>query len=221
MRMAKWGWGDRLSQDAGEILAPETKDGEVICMSRTRLSRLTVVALALLASTSLLAQRAIPRVRVVLPAYRTPIALDTIMQRYLFTNSPAEVWTAASKAFYDLKIATDMRDSAQGIIGITHLQRSNSFGGQTMGRLLNCGMGITGPNADNFRINLALVAFIIPANEGKTELGVAFIGSGMDMRGSSSDPVACAPSGIMESVLAEKIGKTLNPAVPIMKKPGL
>jgi hypothetical protein len=188
-------------------------------MPRLTFSRLTPAVLCLLAVSSLAAQRAVPRVRVVLPAYRTPIALDTIMQRYIFNEPAGKVWSAASKVFYDLKISTDMRDSIQGIVGITHLQKSNSFGGHPMSRLLNCGYGITGPNADNFRINLALVAFVVPVDSIKTELGVAFIGSGMDMRGSSSDPVACAPSGIMEATVAERAGKILNPAIPILRKP--
>jgi hypothetical protein len=31
--------------------------------------------------------------------------------------------------------------------------------------------------------------------------------------------VACAPSGIMEATVAEKVGKILNPAIPILRKP--
>lgn len=181
--------------------------------------RTTAGLLVLLGAMTLEAQRQPSRVRVVLPAYRTPIALDTIMQHFPVDATPGAVYTAAAKAFYDLKISVDTKDSLQGVIGITHLLKSSFLAGEAMGKLLNCGMGITGPNADNFRINLALVAIITPLTPEKTELGVAFIGSGTDMRGASTDPVACAPSGVMEKLFADRVKKILKPEEPILRKP--
>ena len=60
------------------------------------------------------------RVRAVLPAYREPIALDTIMLVSDQDAPAGKVWAAAEKVFYDLKIPTDTRDSAKGVIGVVN-----------------------------------------------------------------------------------------------------
>lgn len=188
-------------------------------MPRSRFLRLTLLPAGLLAAGHMYAQRAPARVRAVLPAYRTPIALDTIMQRTTFQASAGAVWKAAEKVFYDLKISTDTRDSSQGVIGVTKLNKSGVMAGQPMSRLFNCGLDMTGPKADIYRISVVLMAIVTPQAEGKAELGVAFIGSGLDVRGSSSDPVACAPTGVMEKKFADDVAKILTPAPESLKKP--
>jgi hypothetical protein len=50
---------------------------------------------------------------------------------------------------------------------------------------------------------------------------VGFIGSALDVRGSSSNPVACAPTGKMEALFADKVKKILNPTPDNIQRPGL
>jgi hypothetical protein len=189
-------------------------------MTRLPLFRLTLLGAALLGANPLSAQRPPTRVRAVLPAYRVPIALDTIMQRTTHEASPGQVWTAAAKVFYDLKIATDTRDSAAGVIGVVKYTKSGYLADQPMSRLLNCGIDMVGQKADIYRISLVLMAIVTPLTATKTELGVGFVGSGIDVRGSSGDPVACAPTGRMESMFAERVTKALKgPEEPPLRKP--
>lgn len=152
------------------------------------------------------------RVHVKLPAYKGAIAIDTIMFVTDHDASAAAVWSAASRVFYDARIATDLRDSAGGIIGTTKYVKSSYMGNVPMSKVLNCGTSITGPNADNFRINIALVAIVSPVNATKSKLGVGFVGSGMDMRGSSTDPVICASTGVFEGDFAVRVKKILAAA---------
>jgi hypothetical protein len=187
-------------------------------------SRVTVAAALLLAaafSGTAPAQRAPTRVRAVLPAYNVPIAIDTIMQRTTLDAKPGAVWSAAAKVFYDLKISTDLRDSVTGVVGVTTLRRSSFFADQPMSKLFSCGSDMTGPRADSHRINIVLVAIVTPLTPEKTELGVGFIGSALDVRGSSSNPVACAPTGKMEALFADKVKKILNPTPDNIQRPGL
>ena len=150
------------------------------------------------------------RVRVVLPAFTQPIAMDTIISLTEFEAPAGRVWSAAARVFYDYKIPTDVRDSARGVVGTVAYTKSSYFQDFMMSAVLNCGMSITGPNADNFRITSALVAIVFPGEAGKTRLGVGFVGSGVDMRGHASDPVICASTGRVESDVANRVRVLLS-----------
>lgn len=184
---------------------------------RNRLVALPAVRQALLAASLCLAavvhaQQPAMRVRVVLPAYRHPVAIDTIMLVTDHDAPAAAVWKAAEKVFYDLKITTDTRDSVGGIIGIVKYVKSSYLGKDRMSKVFNCGLSITGPNADNFRINMALVAMVSGVSNAKSKLGVGFAGSGLDMRGSSTDPVVCASTGWLEADFAARVTAILKGA---------
>jgi hypothetical protein len=175
------------------------------------LIRVTCLVLAALVAGSAGGQQsAIPRVSVKLPAYKGTIAIDTIMFVTDHEASAAAVWSAASRVFYDAKIATDLRDSVGGVVGTTKYVKSSYMGNVPMSKVLNCGTSITGPNADNFRINIALVAIISQVSAAKAKLGVGFVGSGLDMRGNSTDPVICASTGQFEADFAAKVNKILT-----------
>jgi hypothetical protein len=64
---------------------------------------------------------------------------------------------------------------------------------------------MTGPNADNYRLDIAFVAIIDKDGATGTRLRVGAIGSGMDVAGNAKDPVACASSGLLESKLLEVV----------------
>ena len=170
------------------------------------------IAAACFVAAVVQAQQIPIRVRVMLPAYRQGVAMDTIMFVTDHEGSAGKVWSAAAKVFYDYKIATDLRDSIAGTVGATKYVKSTYMVNFPMSRVLNCGTSITGPNADNFRINIALVAIVSQVGPDKTKLGVGFVGSGLDMRGSSTDAVICASTGLLEADFAERVRKILKPA---------
>lgn len=168
-------------------------------------------AFAITAGVSVTAQDA-PHVRVILPGFGTPIAIDTILALTDHDAPPDRVWTAAARVFDDYRVATDIRDSLRRVVGATRYVKSSSMAGFTMSAVLECGSSMTGPNADNFRITSALVAVVRPGPAGKTVLGIGFIGSGRDVRGSSTDPVKCASTGRLETDFAERVRKLLRAA---------
>ena len=149
------------------------------------------------------------RIRVLLPAYRQAVTLDTIMFVTDQEGPATKVWAAAARVFYDYKIPTDLRDSIAGTVGTTKFVKSTYMVNFPMSKVLNCGSSITGPNADNFRISLALVARVSQVGPDRTKLGVGFVGSGLDMRGNSTDPVVCASTGQLESDFAARVKKIL------------
>ena len=178
------------------------------------LIRSTGLAAAVLCATAAGAQQSSSgRVHVKLPAYKASIAIDTILIVTDHEASAAAVWSAASRVFYDAKIATDLRDSVGGVVGATKYVKSSYMGTVPMSKVLNCGTSITGPNADNFRINIALVAIVSQVSATKSKLGIGFVGSWLDMRGSSADPVVCASTGQFEGEFSARV-KTILAAAP-------
>ena len=193
------------------LVALPTVRQALVAASRPALRAALRAALVCLAVAAQAQQPAI-RVRVILPAYRHPVAIDTIMLVTTHDAPAGAVWKAAEKVFYDLKITTDRRDSVGGIIGVVKYVKSSYMGKEPMSRVFNCGQSITGPNADNFRINMALVALVSAKSPTKSQLGVGFAGSGLDMRGSSTDPVVCASTGWLEADFAERVKAILKGA---------
>ena len=173
-------------------------------------ARAIAVAAVLLTRSAEAQQSAAIRVHVKLPAYRQAVAIDTVMFVTDHEASGAALWAAAARVFYDYKISTDLRDSVGGVVGTAKYVKSSFMMNFPMSRVLNCGMSITGPNADNFRINMALVAIISQVGPSKSKLGVGFVGSGLDMRGSSTDPVVCASTGQIEADFAQRVTKLLR-----------
>src|SRR5436190_22386159 len=123
------------------------------CFSRASMSSWPHVAIALLVMHAApLRAQVVKQFPVTLSAFSSPILMDTLMVTSEVEAVKSRVFNAALKVFGDLKIAIDTRDSVRGTIGTTHFVKSSYLGDMQMSRVFNCGTGLTGPNADNFRI---------------------------------------------------------------------
>ncbi|MGH7712834.1 MAG: hypothetical protein ACREOG_16205, partial [Gemmatimonadaceae bacterium] len=101
------------------------------------------------------------RARVRLPGYPTVIALDTLAVRIELPASRGEVFQVTAAAFeVELKIDTKVRDSTAGLVGNMELVKMRTLGRAPLSRYVSCGSGMTGPNADSYRIHLAIMAFV-------------------------------------------------------------
>ena len=114
-----------------------------------------------------------------------------------------------SMSFEELKIPVDTRDSNAGVVGNSRIIKLRSFGGAPMSRLLNCGSGMTGPNADSWRIYITVLAFVEGKGSDKSVLRVGFIAGAQDIQGASKDPVACGTTGAFEMMFADRVKKRL------------
>jgi hypothetical protein len=78
-----------------------------------------------------------------------------------------------------------------------------------MSRSFNCGEAPTGPLADSYRLEIAIVAWVSDDKPG-TKLGLATIASGRDISGTSQRPRECASLGLVETRLLEAITKIVG-----------
>lgn len=162
------------------------------------MSRAVMLGAALLLhATPLFAQAYRARVR--LPTHSQVIALDTLAIRTDLAAPRAEVFAVTAAVLeVELKIELKTRDSTAGLVGNLELVKMRSLGRSPLSRYVSCGSGMTGPNADNYRIYLAVIAFVDPLPENQTRLGVAVAAGAQDLQGNSKQPIACGSTGALE-----------------------
>ena len=149
-------------------------------------------------------------VNISMKAWREPVLMDTLRQEHEVKAAPGQVYQAALKAFADLGVPTGRTDGTRGIIGSERFERINSLAGSPMSRSFTCGEGPTGPYADSFRLEIAVVAWVSPADGGTTKLGLAAIASGRDVTGVGRNPKECVSTGALEIKLLDRITKIVG-----------
>lgn len=163
----------------------------------TRLAQV-VFSVVLLFAPPLHAQRPAPVVR--LPAHINPIQLDTLVIAWERTDAPrGEVFAAVRSAFETLRIQIDYVDSLAGHIGILKLRISTRLGGERLSTFFNCGRGMSGDNADQWRLSLAFVTFLRSSGVRYTEFGSGLAAQAQDISGVSKDQVMCGSTGELET----------------------
>lgn len=139
------------------------------------------------------------RARVRLPTHSQVIALDTLAIRTELAAPAAEVFAVTAAVLeLELKIDLKTRDSTAGLVGNLELVKMRTLGRSPLSRYVSCGSGMTGLNADNYRIFLAVLAFVDPLPGNKTRLGVAVTAGAQDVQGNAKQPVACGSTGALE-----------------------
>ena len=180
----------------------------------TRMIRLTrSAALALVASIALTSDVAAQQllVRVRLPAFPQEIALDTLVHsREELPATPQAVFAAVQSVYTELKVPREVADSIAGVVGARRFRTSRSIGGKRYSVYLNCGEGLTGANADVWRLTIAIATFIEPVGEGRSRVGTGFVAAAQDMGGASKDPVTCGSFGLLESRIARMVKEKLG-----------
>ena len=149
------------------------------------------------------------QVHITMRAWREPVQMDTLRQEHHLRASPDKVYEAVLKAFAQLEVPTGETDGKRGIIASERFERSRVLLGKPMSHSFNCGDSPTGPLADSYRLEIALVAWVADDNPG-TKLSLATIASGRDATGANQHHRGCASLGFIETTLLETITKMVG-----------
>ncbi len=182
-------------------------------LARALPMRLLLTALALVVAT-LPARAQHVRVRVGIVGHPAPLAIDSLASVHTIQAPRAQVFHAVAQVLAELELPVDTRDSVRGMVGVTSIARMRRFANAPISRYLNCGSGITGANADNWRVFITAFAFVDARDAATTELRLAMVGGARDVAGSSTAPVACGSTGAFESLVAERVTQRLAPRAP-------
>ena len=173
-------------------------------MPKLRMSFFAGATILLAAPVALSAQ-----VHITMKAWHEPVLMDTIRQDHHLKAPPAQVYQAALQAFAKLEIPTGRTDGKLGIIGSERFERARVLMGLPMSRSFNCGEGPTGANADFYRLEIAVVAWVADDKPG-TKLSLATIASGRDVSGVNRAAKECPSSGLIETKLLQEITKIVG-----------
>ena len=174
-----------------------------------RRPRLLLAATAALLAAAPLAAQSGARPTVTLPGYRGLVFLDTVGVVREFTAPAAAVTKALEWAFTELGINVQA-DEARGLVGNLQIQTQRRFARTPMSQLLDCGFRDRGPNADFYRIHLALMGIVAAKGEKSTSLRIAFAAGAQDFSGPLGDPIACGSTGKLEERILGFVAKQLG-----------
>ena len=146
-------------------------------------------------------------VRVKLPAWPEFVLLDTLRQDHE-VRAPADVvYRAVLDAYKSLGIPPGNTSGELGIVGSERFQRMRTLAGAPMSLSFSCGDGATGPNADSFRLTIAIVTWVKPTTGGNTTLGIASAAAGEAIEGVRRNPRECASLGRVEEKILKEVKK--------------
>jgi hypothetical protein len=152
--------------------------------------------LLLIVSAAAHAQR--PRPIANFPGLTTPVALDTAGTARRVASTPGRVFAALRVVYEELDVPLAIADSVGGIIGNLRFLRIRTLGGQRLSRYLNCGAGMTGPLADNGRLQMAVASTILPGSGDSLVVRTAIVAAASSLEGASRDAVGCTTNGALE-----------------------
>ncbi len=184
-----------------------------------RLHPLTSIAAAALCTLSAQALAQSPNPTVVLPGFRGVVRMDTVGTPEVVRGAPAAVFAALQLAYDSLGVETAVRDANRGYIGNLGLKLTRRFAGQAMSRWVDCGTGHTGPTANAYRVNMALLANVTPEPGGNTRLRIAVAAGAQAFSGPLGDPIACESTGAIEQRILEIVRRQVESAPPASPAP--
>ena len=165
-------------------------------------------AIALAFATSAGAQTTVTIARV--PGYLGLVTMDTIGKPVEIAHSYGQTYSAVKAVFQSLRISAEIQDSTGGAFGTLKFMRERTVAGGQISRFIDCGDGITGPNADAYRIHFAIVARMTPMADNRTRVAIALAAGGTNVSGNAWDPVRCPTRGVLEHQIIEKARALLS-----------
>jgi hypothetical protein len=184
----------------------------VRCATHRLIAAAAVLAVA--AQSSAAQESTIRRTVISLPGHAAPILLDTIGILREVNGSPARAYAALALAYQQLRIPVGIEDESRRYIGNLHFTRMRNLGGAALSQLIDCGAGMTGPRADQYRVHFAIVSRIDSLGAGLSRLRSTVVAGAEDVQGSSKDPVKCGSSGRLEARISELVTLHLRSAPP-------
>ncbi|MCU0636655.1 MAG: hypothetical protein MUE41_17425 [Gemmatimonadaceae bacterium] len=135
------------------------------------------------------------------------VRLDTIGRTVKVAAPESKTFDAVVKAYDEFEIPRNTEQRGSGEIGNTALVVRRAFAKDRLSRVMDCGRGMTGEYADQYRVTLAVVTWVRPfgAAGDSATVHTALVGGGRAMDGSSAWPIQCASLGKFEARLAERV----------------
>lgn len=138
------------------------------------------------------------------------VLADTMGATFELPAAAGRSFAAMQAVLDDLKVPVEVRDSSVLQIGNAGFVKRGSFAGRRMSAWVDCGSNMSGPRADNYRIELGTVAFLTAAGRESSQVRIAVVGTALDVGEAARPTIPCYTTGALERRLHELLLKKLE-----------
>jgi len=146
-----------------------------------------------------------------LPGYQAALPFDSSAVVAALPAAAGAVFFATRQVLFELGIPAPIADSVGRYLVNGRLIKSRSLAGLPLSTYLNCGQGVTGPNADSFRVTMAVAAFMDSTGPMTSRLRVTLLAGAQSTEGVAKSAVACGSSGVLENRIIESVKLRVRP----------
>ncbi|HEX6597787.1 MAG TPA: hypothetical protein VF034_00590 [Gemmatimonadaceae bacterium] len=122
-----------------------------------------------------------------------------------FKAPPAKVWPALVAAYTTVGIQPTTNDRASGQYGNAGFIVPRRIAGRPIAEFFSCGMGITGPRIDTGRVLGNVMSVLSDDGAGGSVVVTHVSATLRPNSGNASDPISCASTGALETLLRKNI----------------
>ena len=153
-------------------------------------------------------------VRVRLPGYNLPLSLDSVAGPPETISAAFEVTRAAAAAVLEeLKIPATTNDPA-GLVGNGGFRLLRRFGNDRLSTYFECGTGLSGPQADTWRLTAAVMLWVERAGDAGSRVRIALVAGAQDLDPSTRRSAGCGSTGALETMVIDRIRKRATTLTP-------
>jgi hypothetical protein len=164
---------------------------------------------ALAGLTAPLAAQREPAV-VVLPGQPPQVVSDEMGTAIAYEAPRHQVFQALIKVYKGLDVPITLQDSVGGALGNLKFHKMRKLAGEPISSFLSCGSGMTGPNANAYRVYMAVRSVVAPTREGGTILRSLFFAGALDIAGGSKYAMPCESNGRFEILIGKMVQAELD-----------
>lgn len=143
--------------------------------------------------------------------YDIHLASEAPGATYTVDVPPERAISVLAAVYQEMEIPVTLRDPATRSLGNPELAGRRRLAGRPLSAYLDCGHTLTGPVADNYRVQLSVITSLQPAEGGKTRVVTRVGGQARSNEGASGHPVTCTSRGRLEEQIASGLRAKLTP----------
>ena len=134
------------------------------------------------------------------------IASDNRAASFRVPAAPQPIWKVLPDIYREIGIPEGTIDQSSWTYGNQRFTLSRRLGSVSLSEFFRCGSTATGePIATTYRLRASVLTRLQPVSDSETEVATAVQATATSNAGTSTDPVACSSTGVLESRIASEI----------------
>lgn len=148
------------------------------------------------------------------PTYGTVrVEIDTLGDATPIPAPPKRVYDLLLEVYRTLDVPIELANPGTREVGNPSFWKMRKLGGTPLSTFFGCGRGITGANADSYRVYISLITRVAAASGGESTIQTSVQATAMDVT-ASSDRIGCNSSGLLEATIRKLLLVRLAPSAP-------